>query len=192
MGTIRDCKQIQAQLNEYVDGVLDTEASWKVNLHLQGCAVCARAADELSSTASLLANLPALEPSVSFEDKLAARLAERVLQPRPATWWERATTAVRDGWNSGLGAWNRGRVVPALASGVAVAAIAPLLVVLYQNGQTPQSAPTPESIVRTTTNKAGQQAPAPLERIWQEHDAYASSEPLGNAAGLLASDTSGY
>ncbi len=72
MASMLDCKKIQGQLSEYVDGALTADAAWSVKLHLASCAVCTRAAEELSATVSLLRSLPRQETSDAPEAAKAA------------------------------------------------------------------------------------------------------------------------
>lgn len=185
MATMLDCKKIQPQLSEYVDGALPADTAWDIKMHLASCAVCSQVAGELSTTARLLNTLPSLEPSLDFEAKLAARLADRVLQPRRPSLWDRLSEGVR-GW------WAQPLARPALASGVALAALLPVVVVLNQGdggdiARTNAAAPVAPVARTTPAAKAADRSPNSLDQIWREHNAYASSEPLGDGAGLLPS-----
>src|SRR3712207_8600803 len=52
---------IWPRLSEYVDGALPADRAWAVRMHLASCAVCARVAEELGTTARLLRELPRQE-----------------------------------------------------------------------------------------------------------------------------------
>lgn len=181
MATMLDCKNIQTQLSEYVDGTLDGDTAWKINLHLASCAVCARAAEELGQTVRLLQNLPMLEPSANFEAMLASRLADKVLVPSRPRWNERVADTLRG--------WAAPRFRPAWASGAAFALLVPLALVVSRNTSvapvTPQTTPTPVAVIRSHT-PANEAAGETMDEIWRDHNAYASSEPLGEGAGLIA------
>ena len=174
MASIIDCKKIQPLLSEYVDGTLVDDRAWSVKLHLASCAVCARAAEELSATVSLLRSLPREETSDAFAEALARRLADQVLQPRRPGFGER----VRE-W------WSLPRVRPALAAAGALAALAPAA--LFFSARQP-AAPVAEPPV---VARADQQQF--LDEVLEEHASYASGEPLGDptAAVLLVSSPGG-
>jgi anti-sigma factor RsiW len=177
MATILDCRKVQPLLSEYVDGTLQADTAWDVKLHVASCAVCARVADELAATATLLQSLPALEPSKDFETALARRLADQVLMPRRPSLLQRLTETL-------VGWWSRPVLRPALASGAALAALVPAAIFLtYRTAGTIQPAATPPAT--PAASEAGV-----VEQLWKEHAAYASAEPLGDPAGLLSTASS--
>lgn len=130
MSTMLDCKKIQPALSEFIDGALPEERAFEIRRHLGSCAVCSRVADELTSTVRLVATLPSVKPSASFDDKLAARLANIVLTPRPSTLSEKLAA-----W------WGRPRVRPAVASGFALVALAPVCFFLLRPAAKPSVTP---------------------------------------------------
>ena len=160
-----DCKKIQEGLSEYIDGVLPEEQSTATKAHLRSCAVCTKIADELTQTSRLLAFLPRPELSESFEQKLTARLAGQALRPKPITLGEKLSA-----W------WIRPRVRPALASGLAVAALVPVVVFLARpTVVVPPSLPNTESVAANTE----------VEQVMQEHLSAKTSEVFGDSSGLL-------
>lgn len=164
MESIRDCKKIQSRLSEYVDGALSGDETWQARTHLATCAVCARVADDLAATARLLQTLPAPGPSERFEAKLAQRLADQALRPRPTF-----LARLADGWS-------RPRVRSAtLTSGLALAALLPLTVVALRASR-PQTAPA--VLAETET----------MDQLWKEHATFASSEPLSDPSNVLLAD----
>jgi len=163
MASMLDCKKIQAGLSEYIDGTLGEAERWATQQHLGSCAVCAQIAQELTQTTRLLAFLPRAEPSESFEAALTARLAQQSLKPRTATLGERFVA-----W------WGLPRVRPAVASGLALAAIVPTVFVLTR----PPLSKGPEARPGVAEN-------APLEAALQDHLSATTTEAFGGSSGVL-------
>ena len=188
MATIRDCTRVQPLLSEYVDGTLTDQASWDVKMHLTSCAVCAKIADDFTATSRLLGELPQLELPSNFEAMLTKRLADQALRPQPLTLWTRLTNAFSELWRN-----NARRNV--MATGVAVAMVVPLAVVVMNRplSVTPGksiavvTSPTPQ-----TSNPTGTDSPSlDLNHVLNAHVSYASSEPLGDQSGLLIASDGG-
>lgn len=187
MSSMKDCSKVQPLLAEYVDGALADDSAWDVKLHVASCAVCSRIADDFRATSRLLGTLERAEPSASFEDNLARRLADLSLQPRrPATPWDR----VRLWWSEQSAA----RRPAALASAAALAALLPLAVVIAgQRAATvrTESGSGPRPVAAASAAPDAAPAPAPartedtLRELWDGHTEYASSMPLGDQAALL-------
>jgi anti-sigma factor RsiW len=171
-----DCKKIQPQLSEYVDGVVDQETAWSLKLHLSSCAVCSRIESELRATASLLRSLPEAGPSLDFDAKLAKRLADQVLQPRRVSLLDR----MRDWW------YEAPYARPAVTSGLAVAAIVPAAFFAF-GGQTAVTRTSVSVGATSITTANAASGDVTLEQVWAEH---ASSDPLGDNSGLLLTPTS--
>lgn len=167
-----DCKKVQPQLSEFVDGALDGDAAWSIKLHLATCAVCAKVEEELRGTADLLRSLPEIGPSASFEAKLAARLADQVLQPRRPSLADR----LRDWW------YDAPYARPAVTtSALALVALIPL--VFFTINRAPVGDAPLVGAPRGSTAVA--KAPAnttTLEQVWAEHT---SSDPFGDDSSLL-------
>jgi anti-sigma factor RsiW len=123
MATIRDCAKIQPLLSEYVDDTLTEQVAWDVKMHVTSCAVCAKIADDFAATSRLLGELPSMELSANFEAMLTKRLADESLRPRSLTPWNRIAIAFSEMWQN-----TTRRTV--MATGVAVAMIVPLAVVV--------------------------------------------------------------
>lgn len=173
MASIIDCKKIQPLLSEYVDDALPSGGAWDIKLHLASCAVCARAAEELGATVSLLKEMPRQETSASFEAALARRLADQVLQPRRAPLSQR----LRD-W------WTRPRVRSTIALAGALAALVPVAVVLRS-----QMTPVPGTgETARTTETVEQQF---LNEVIEEHASFASAQPLGDRTAVILATSPG-
>lgn len=172
MATILDCKKIQPLLSEYVDGALDEQKNWDVQMHVASCSVCARIAQDFTATTRLLQSAPTPELSFDFEAMLTRRLADESLRPLPLTWWQKTQFAVRD-------AWKEQRFRPAFATGAALAVMAPVAFLITQKGPVPVTS-TPTPVVAVATEEV-----TSVDELWREHQAYVSSEPLSNPAGLL-------
>ena len=172
MASILDCKKIQEGLSEFMDGALTPEQSEATQAHLRSCAVCTQVASELTQTSRLLALLPHPEPSESFEQKLALRLAGQALRPKPITRIEKLAA-----W------WIRPGVRPALASGLAVACLVPAVVfvprALHKNSVTPSRVSTVETVAENTA----------VEQVMQEHLSAKAGEVFGDSSGLLLAAT---
>jgi anti-sigma factor RsiW len=165
MASILDCKNIQAGLSEYIDGALPTEQAELTQAHLRSCAVCTKVAEELTQTTRLLAFLPRPEPSQDFEQKLAARLAGQALRPKPITLGEKLSA-----W------WSRPRVRPAMASGLAVACLVPVVIFFPRALRpVPVVPPAAEAVAENTE----------VEQAMQEHLSAKAGEVFGDSAGLL-------
>lgn len=185
MATIRDCTRIQPLLSEYVDGTLTDQVSWDVKMHITSCAVCAKIADDFSATSRLLGELPQMELSANFEAMLTQRLADEALRPRQRTPWNRFTDTLSEIWQNST----RRNV---MATGVAVAAMVPLVVViLNMNRPLPNTnvrqvatttVPTPAAIKSTGNDTS----PLDPDKMWNGHLSAAASEVLGDPSGLLA------
>jgi hypothetical protein len=155
-----------------VDGALDGDMAWSIKLHLGGCAVCSRVEQELRGTANLLSALPGTTPSANFEAKLAARLADQVLQPRRPTVIDR----LRDWWYDAPYA----RPAALTSGAAALAAMIPLAIVgLHSEGASSQNPSVRNIVSRPTAIGA---STTTLEQVWAEH---ASSDPFGDDSSLL-------
>ncbi|MDX1931685.1 MAG: zf-HC2 domain-containing protein [Capsulimonadales bacterium] len=173
---MKDCNSIRPLLSEYVDGMLDENRTWEIKKHLVTCSVCARVADDFSKTARLLASLPPEQPSANFEEMLARRLADEVLRPKPASpfayWKER--------WTEFAESWHRPGVRPAFASGAVLAMMG-----LFAFFAVRPDAPANRITVRATPSVGAAHEPDPVNELWQEHNAYASSVSLGDRGSVL-------
>jgi anti-sigma factor RsiW len=166
MASIQDCKNIQAGLSEYIDEVLPSELHEATRVHLRSCAVCTKIAQELSQTSRLLALMPRSEPTESFEQRLATRLAGQALRPKPLTVGEKLSA-----W------WIRPRVRPALASGLALAALVPVVILSLRPASVRPILPTPQSEPVAENTE--------VEQVLQEHLSARSSEAFGDSSSLL-------
>ena len=167
MASIRDCKQIQPLLSEYVDGALSTDSAWNVQMHLSSCAVCARIAVNLESTVALLKALPRPETSATFEEKLAVRLADQAMRPHRTSLGDRLRV-----W------WATPRVPPTVATVGALAAMVPIVVV---------AAMYVSPLGWVPTSRAAATRQQFVEKCVQEHASFASSDPLGDPSAMLLS-----
>lgn len=82
------CGDVEARLDEYVDGTLGTRERAAVDAHLAGCAACRAALAELRG---LVANAHALpqriEPPRELWTGIAARIMKRRRPARGTAWW---------------------------------------------------------------------------------------------------------
>lgn len=179
-----DCKKIQANLGEYVDGALPSDEAWRVKMHLSSCAVCDQAARELSGTVALLQSLPRQDTPAGFEQALARRLADVALQPRRSSLSER----IGNWWTLPR------RVRPAtLATAGALAALAPAAILVFSSANhggatSPVHSPgarTP-SLVRASTASSDF-----VQQCLDEHSTYAAADPLGDQTAVILASLPG-
>lgn len=183
MATMLDCKKIQTDLSEYVDGTLDNDRAWTIKMHLSSCAVCDQIVRDFSATARLVGSLPQREPSINFEAALAKRLADQALAPRKSA----------PLWNRALDVFGSLRLRPAvLAPGLALAALTPVAFFAFTH-QTHQGASSPTVALATPSAVDASKDPrdTTLDELLNDHVAYAASEPLGDPSGMLSARTSG-
>ncbi len=181
MATMLDCKKIQTDLSEYVDGTLDNDRAWTIKMHLSSCAVCDQIVRDFSATARLVGSLPQLEPSSNFEAALAKRLADQALAPRKSA----------PLWNRALDAFGSLHLRPAVfGPGLALAALAPVAFFAFTHQAHQNVSPT--VAVATPVADASKDArDTTLDELLNDHVAYAASEPLGDPSGMLSARTSG-
>jgi anti-sigma factor RsiW len=81
-----NCKEIEVHAIEYLDGKLAGENLQAVERHLRGCAACSGRLRGFSHVSGLLDSWNSIEPSASFN----ARLAQRLASPASGAvgWWE--------------------------------------------------------------------------------------------------------
>ena len=71
-----ECKQIQAMLTPYLEGLVSPDEKQLVEQHLASCTQCTDAIEDLKKTAGLLRNLEEVEPPPWFTQKVMARVRE--------------------------------------------------------------------------------------------------------------------
>jgi hypothetical protein len=86
------CGEVDARLDEYVDGTLGAREQAVLDAHLAGCAACRVALAELRGLVASARALPQrIEPPRELWTGIAARISERRQPARGPTWWrERA------------------------------------------------------------------------------------------------------
>lgn len=105
------CKDIQPLLSLHVDGACSAEEEAQVRSHLEACGDCTELLRELRKTAELVAVLPELRISASFQAQLGRRLRAVAgpESPRESVW-----TWLREGFQTSWVRW------PAVAVATAV------------------------------------------------------------------------
>ncbi|HEY3331119.1 MAG TPA: zf-HC2 domain-containing protein [Capsulimonadaceae bacterium] len=91
------CNSFRPMISEYLDNSLSADKMWKVQMHLSICPDCAKLAESLSETVTLIRQLPAQTLSPSFDTNLASRIAEAAKQKQQlarAPWVIRAARQV--------------------------------------------------------------------------------------------------
>jgi putative zinc finger protein len=112
------CEQVEARLDEYVDGDLDEAAFQEIELHLDGCAECRRQERVLRALIAEAAALPKeILPARDLWPEVAARLrgaegARLVARPAATRWVSPMALAAAASVVLALtaGLWIRGRV----------------------------------------------------------------------------------
>jgi len=69
-----DCCEFREKYSEFADGLLDAEAELRARRHLSLCAPCRRFDAAFQTGVSALRNLPSVDVSRSFSDRLRGRL----------------------------------------------------------------------------------------------------------------------
>ncbi|NTU84531.1 MAG: hypothetical protein HGA45_35075 [Chloroflexales bacterium] len=75
------CRELAAQLNDYIDGELPTDICAELETHMAGCPDCRVVLDTLGQTVRILRTLDEAPPPLPAE--LEARLIERLAQHSP-------------------------------------------------------------------------------------------------------------
>ncbi|MBX3117888.1 MAG: zf-HC2 domain-containing protein [Fimbriimonadaceae bacterium] len=91
-----NCDRVQSMLFSFIDGELSGHELRVVREHVSRCPHCALELDEIRSIKTIIAEMPACEPSSDFED----RLVMSVLGPEPVEARRRGTLR----WSAGLAA----------------------------------------------------------------------------------------
>jgi hypothetical protein len=125
-----DCCEFREQYSDFADGLLDEEAELRARRHLSLCAPCRRFDTAFRRGVSALRNLPSVEVSRSFGDRLSRRLRHelvvRALAVNPA--WG-AVAAMLVMVTIGLVTWDMAelRAAKHAASAAAASAMRPLV-----------------------------------------------------------------
>jgi anti-sigma factor RsiW len=85
------CEDVSNELIAYLDGRANAYERQKVEGHLANCAACRSRAEEMRKVSMLLGELPAIEPSFGFDQRVRQRAAA---EPRPS-WFVRLLPAPR-------------------------------------------------------------------------------------------------
>jgi anti-sigma factor RsiW len=76
------CEELLERLDEFVDGDLPTDEARRISSHVEGCAACSAAVDELRALAARSAELPrSIEPERDLWPELAARIESEKVVP---------------------------------------------------------------------------------------------------------------
>ena len=96
------CKHIQRQLSDYVDGVLSEEVSRQIKQHLAYCHACAREYHALRRTVEIVqSEMPEVWVSSERLETLEAQLwgrLDRQRQPASHRWWQAGKVAIQWRW----------------------------------------------------------------------------------------------
>jgi hypothetical protein len=85
-----DCDEFMARHSDYMDGLLPTLAAARLQAHVEVCLACARYDRVVRKGIDLVRDLPVIEPTCDFQQRLQHRLyhvedASLLAQGRPAT-----------------------------------------------------------------------------------------------------------
>jgi anti-sigma factor RsiW len=78
------CTRINERILPYLDGRLKEGERRKVEAHLAACAPCRLRVEEFRAVTGLLGELPEIEPSLTFDTRVRARVAA---EPAKQSWW---------------------------------------------------------------------------------------------------------
>jgi anti-sigma factor RsiW len=68
------CQECLSRHSEFLDGLLTAQETARCLVHLEGCASCARFHEVVTRSLALVTELPRVEPSADFQDRLQHRL----------------------------------------------------------------------------------------------------------------------
>lgn len=77
------CEKISSALIAYLDGRASAQERTTVEAHLKACAACRERADEFRRLWNVMAEVPAVEPSLGFDARLREKIAA---EPQPRLW----------------------------------------------------------------------------------------------------------
>jgi hypothetical protein len=84
-----DCGEFMARHSDFMDGLLPTLAAARLRAHVESCSACARYDRVVRKGIDLVRDIPAIQPSSDFEQRLQHRLYHLedgdLLRQRPAT-----------------------------------------------------------------------------------------------------------
>lgn len=124
------CWELDARLDEYVDGTLPLDERGALESHLEGCASCRETVQGLRGLQAEAAELPAeLAPPRDLWPEIRETLATAP-----------AARAATGGWRPAQGGWRRWATLAAAAVLLVVASVS--LTLLFTGGSTGESAPT--------------------------------------------------
>ncbi len=83
------CREVEALLDEYVDGTLDDVRARALRGHLRGCAACTARVAETQQLVDAAAGLRELDPPSGLWPRIATELdaEDQRLGDRPPLWW---------------------------------------------------------------------------------------------------------
>jgi hypothetical protein len=74
-----DCCEFREKYSDFADGLLDDEAELRARRHLSLCASCRRFDAAFRTGVSALRDLPSVQPSGSFGDRLRSRISHELV-----------------------------------------------------------------------------------------------------------------
>jgi anti-sigma factor RsiW len=78
------CSRMENKILAYVDGRLKESERLEMEKHLSACGACQLRVNEFRAVASLLEEVPQIEPSAAFDVRVRARVAA---EPVKQGWW---------------------------------------------------------------------------------------------------------
>jgi anti-sigma factor RsiW len=120
MTTMKKCEEISKQLIAYLDRRANSADRAEVEAHLAACTSCHARAEEFQKMWGVLDALPAVEPSLGFDARLQARIAEEPrsrwfgwMMPQPRLAFAMAMLLALSVWMGGMPGTNNGEAVTA-------------------------------------------------------------------------------
>jgi anti-sigma factor RsiW len=87
-----NCTRMENKILAYVDGRLKESERLEMEKHLSACGACQLRVNEFRAVASLLDEVPQIEPSAAFDVRVRARVAA---EPVKQGWWAWFTPSPR-------------------------------------------------------------------------------------------------
>jgi len=75
------CEQVQERISEYLDGLLDRDASGLIESHIASCTHCQSELQALTEAKRAVAGLPVIEPPPGFSQRVMSRVLEEADRP---------------------------------------------------------------------------------------------------------------
>ncbi len=162
---IANCNNAETLLPQFVDGELSARDAWQLEKHLANCRDCSLKVEQLKLTIDLLHDTARLDTNDDFMAKLHARLDDI-----DASASDTRTNAPRPSLREIITGYTRVLHVPGVPIGVAIGAVAVLMVALIPGLKT------------TPATQATAKPASHISTVVEAQLAQTAADPLGDAA----------